>query len=49
MNKTYSAPKVISLKMNTAHFIAASNPKVLTDPLDPSAAEGRRANDDFDD
>ena len=35
MKKTYKAPKTV------INIIAASGPQVLTDPLDPEAAEGR--------
>lgn len=49
MNKTYMAPKVKTIEMNTVNIIAASNLKVLPSPLEPGAAEGRESNDDFDD
>lgn len=41
MKKTYKAPKTITTEKMIINIIAASGPQVLTDPMDPEAAEGR--------
>ena len=49
MKKTYIVPKMEATEINMVSMIAASDPKVITEELDPEEADSRKYNNVWDD